>query len=584
MPQQIILKPEMGEAILTHLGKKCELPKFGVVAGQAVASAIDDLWGKGGGVYNDIDVFVPSSGKVLKIDAKASATAARAKPKLVSKTNSGYGGSVYRHLEMVQTYRIEQVRYLGLVNKVYFQLPNNFVRRLDDHARRIIEGFDINAVRVGVDVRTKRLTWDAHFEQFLHNRELRIAACYTPVHSLIRLLKKARELSDVMVDVETAARITGMLLSDSVFATLKSQRLVSVVFGDKFLRLAKTLKSEWEPYCRLDAAWFFKQYESGGWQQGYGDESTYDVKELHQMGMRGAIDKADEAFARQLELLSVVALPTQVYRDRDRRTNCQVSVLSLSGLPRKTRKSFLPDYALMRGGDYFEGMSEHFHANGDVTRYPLELETFLDNSRWAPLTFGWQAERQLRFSQQLEELESTLGIPDSKAFMAGLQLPRQVVDFETARQHVLKELAAQRQRAHTASVPVPDVKSLGMSAEACALVQELGTRRELEECQSQRGIHACEYNNQNWGSRYFLLSAQPAVNEAREFAVLQIGVDADGNFKKSPRLVWPGFQASTTAAGVALEELSLKLTTWLMQAGMFANATAALDPEADLPV
>ena len=57
MKKSILLHPGMGESIVAHLSQFGNLPKTGILAGQAVDSAITDLFGNGGGVYNDLDIF-----------------------------------------------------------------------------------------------------------------------------------------------------------------------------------------------------------------------------------------------------------------------------------------------------------------------------------------------------------------------------------------------------------------------------------------------------------------------------------------------------------------------------------------------
>ena len=56
------MKVELGhhwvEPILAKLGEMATLPANGILAGQSVASALMDLCGMGGGVYNDIDIFL----------------------------------------------------------------------------------------------------------------------------------------------------------------------------------------------------------------------------------------------------------------------------------------------------------------------------------------------------------------------------------------------------------------------------------------------------------------------------------------------------------------------------------------------
>lgn len=491
MSSVISLRPEMGEAILTHLGSMAKLPNFGVIAGQAVASAIEDLWGAGGGVYNDLDVFIPCTGKFTDKSPKANPTARRCEPQT---TFSSYGGSVQRHLEMVQTYRIEEVRYAGLINRIYFRLPNALDRRDDDHAKRVVDGFDLNAVRVGIDLRTRKLVWDSHYEQFLANRELRIARCYTPAHSLIRLLKKAEELPNVTADIETAARITGMLQSEKLYRQLNSSHLVSYLFGDKLAKMAALHFSKWDSYYELGDEWFHQETETGSWRKGAGDETSVTAKLLRRMTPRGELDVADQDFARSLGVSSVVALPSQVYRHRDTRRKGFVSFLRLPVIDSEYSDSHLPHYAEVRGADYLKGVSS------------LELGDLQSFTRsgWGRFTMGWSGREQLDLQAGLLALETKLGVPDAKAIL--LDVAHDAVPFSLTRleAEANNKLSAQRQLIHRYAVDLPDLSDCPVQGASLLRIRELDTERALLEFKATTNF-PLYVNEGDWGYRLFVL-------------------------------------------------------------------------------
>jgi hypothetical protein len=398
MSKTFELRADMGEILLNHLSQTTELPRFGVLAGQAVASAIDDLWGAGGGVYNDFDVFLPSS-IVIPNKCDVSTLAHRVKPIAMTRQ---YGGATHRHLELVQTYRIELVQYTGIINRIYFRLPGGEMR-CGNHARRIISGFDINAVRVGIDIATKELVWDAHYEQFLRTRELRIAACYTPAHTLIRLLKKSQELANVSLDLETAARITAMLQTDQLFEELNTSRTAAYFFGEKFATLAKSFSGQMLPYYELTDAWFHRQHSRSEWRSGCGDETTADAWMLHGLTARGGLDKLDEDFATEMGALSVVALPSHVYRQRDTRTTGFSYLTTAPALPPALpAESHLDNFAKVRGADYFDALST---SDEDIK----VLLAFLDHEQKSSETMGWTAAEQLLFAKGLSALSKNSG-------------------------------------------------------------------------------------------------------------------------------------------------------------------------------
>ncbi|TCG04497.1 hypothetical protein BZM27_40485 [Paraburkholderia steynii] len=58
---QLPLSDTLGERVYHLLASKQSLPEKGMVAGQAVASAIDEIFGTGPAIYNDIDDFVETT-------------------------------------------------------------------------------------------------------------------------------------------------------------------------------------------------------------------------------------------------------------------------------------------------------------------------------------------------------------------------------------------------------------------------------------------------------------------------------------------------------------------------------------------
>lgn len=571
MSSVISLRPEMGETILAHLGKLAKLPKFGVVAGQAVASAIEDLWGAGGGVYNDLDVFIPSTGKFTKPGSKANTMPTRGEAK--STTHTGYGGSVQRHLELVQTYRIEEVRYAGLINRVYFRLPDVQDRRADDHAQRVISGFDINAVRVGIDLRTRKLVWDAHYEQFLANRELRIAACYTPAHTLVRLLKKAQELPDVTVDVETAARITAMLQTESLYRTLNSAKLVSYLFGDKFTRLAMSHESQWQAYYQLDDAWFHQATATGGWRPGSGDETSLDAKLLRRMTPRGELDAADQEFARGLGTVSVVALPSQVYRQRDTRRNGFVSMLAEPEVPEGYEHTHLPHYADVRGADYFDGIADE---------EKLEALRSFTQSFWGPFTMGWSGAEQLAFDADLQELETRLGAPDARDILLWAAHDAKPMNIRTLEALSKARMDHQRKPAHRCEVPLPPLAECPVEGAADLALFELKSERELLEFKAQWHSNLYEPES-NWGHRYFVMQ-DPA--RPRRYAILQVRLDTVDVMSASHKLKHElnRYDAAGQADLDMFQAIANWLKNWWLERGHLFNEQEPFAPDShDIP-
>jgi hypothetical protein len=69
------------------------------------------------------------------------------------------------------------------------------IERYIPELNKLVNNFDINAIQVGIDVELKTLYGTEAFWNFCKSKQLEIINFYTPAHSIIRYLKKKRELS-----------------------------------------------------------------------------------------------------------------------------------------------------------------------------------------------------------------------------------------------------------------------------------------------------------------------------------------------------------------------------------------------------
>jgi len=249
MKKSILLHPGMGESIVTHLSQFGNLPKTGVLAGQAVDSAITDLFGNGGGVYNDLDIFrIEERPMENRNVLRANEMAKRSRVTMVTDKHS------YSHMNVllstVSTYNIHAVQRDEMLNTVSC-VPTYPLRVLTPEM--VIGGFDINCTRVAVDLATNRLVWDRDYEDFLHSRQLRISMMHTPWHTFLRLMKKAQELPGVYVNREIAAEACTAVSNSAWLSLMMQTSDVSMAFGKKNHELAERLESEWTPYFTLDS-------------------------------------------------------------------------------------------------------------------------------------------------------------------------------------------------------------------------------------------------------------------------------------------------------------------------------------------
>lgn len=192
------LHPTMGEAVIEHLSKLCLIPDRGLIAGQAVASAVSELFYDGRAVkYNDVDLFVPASdnalGRQFFLRNMGAGIKAIDTCNFISSTD-GYHyvdeeGQPIHHRHTV--YSVAQVHREDMLNTIECA----FSDWADAHS--VLSSFDMNNVQVGVDLQQRKLYWTFHFEQFMRSHQLEIVRLHTPLHSLVRYFTKLEELDGV---------------------------------------------------------------------------------------------------------------------------------------------------------------------------------------------------------------------------------------------------------------------------------------------------------------------------------------------------------------------------------------------------
>lgn len=189
----IELHENMGPAIMSRLQDYVELPKSGFLAGQAVASAVSELFGDGRAVvYNDVDVFREQTEYDLQ-----------SLREMREENDSNWGRRTLSTCTF-NTHELD-VTYGGLdiTKKSHYEVKHaarkDMLNEIQCHGLSwdiagFLKTFDINAVQVGIDLKVQKLVWTPAFNQFCQSRQLEIVAMHTPFHSLIRYFRKLEEL------------------------------------------------------------------------------------------------------------------------------------------------------------------------------------------------------------------------------------------------------------------------------------------------------------------------------------------------------------------------------------------------------
>lgn len=188
MTKKLVLGNHLVPGLIAHLSKMATLPDDGLLAGQALCSAILDLHCGGGGVYNDIDIFMAASAE--KLAELASDERKREDAMSLGIPVAQLDGYGQMSLESDVGIHMAGSDSEGMLNIIWCNVENE-----DLTPGRLVYSFDLNAVEVALDLRHKELTWSRGFEEFLESRQLEITSLASPERTLLRYLKKRQEFA-----------------------------------------------------------------------------------------------------------------------------------------------------------------------------------------------------------------------------------------------------------------------------------------------------------------------------------------------------------------------------------------------------
>lgn len=236
---------------------KQKLPKTGIVAGQSVSSIICKILNVDiNYVINDIDIFQ----KATEVDRnKADMQKKSSFVSNISKLRyEGYEDGDYERpketvFKTIQNGGYYLVRALrdGLINYIK-------VSATTFNIESIIEGFDLNAVQVGIDIETKELIGTQYFWDFIKSKELELVNTFTPSHSIIRYFKKKKELGCYGNDEYNASIVAFAIYfnhchkwEDIVFKA-KINTITPNIFGTKYREMYDSVSEEISKYFYIN--------------------------------------------------------------------------------------------------------------------------------------------------------------------------------------------------------------------------------------------------------------------------------------------------------------------------------------------
>lgn len=195
------------------------IPQVGIVAGQSVASACYELLGLGVGLFKDLDVFISNLNRT-KSEAVKPMFEAETPETETLRYNSAIRGSSQLPMPTVKTLSqsdellIEPLFKSGYQLLLSYQSSQNplwniveishrsiFQEGIPVSAEELLDGFDINACCIALDMNAQRVVWTEEFESFTFRPALAVTSLITPAHTALRLLRKKQEIPFATLDL-----------------------------------------------------------------------------------------------------------------------------------------------------------------------------------------------------------------------------------------------------------------------------------------------------------------------------------------------------------------------------------------------
>lgn len=235
-------------ALLSAITKRLEkrfgtLPTHGILAGQAVASACYEVVGLGHGPMNDLDWFceteeadrfhnvvqyrnvnVPNDRVDLFVGRCSFSDGLN-----ISAVNKG-GYMILFSGELMSN------RDINIVGCKSANSGETLTGEI------VIAGFDINAVEIAIDLNEGKVVWSAAFQDFLYSKKLRVTRGVTPMHTVLRLIKKTKDIGFASVDLDHEIWLLKMARQLGVMLESKDENyLATQIFSEETVKKNKAI-------------------------------------------------------------------------------------------------------------------------------------------------------------------------------------------------------------------------------------------------------------------------------------------------------------------------------------------------------
>lgn len=259
----------LSKQVLERLSKLDELPKEGFLCGGSVANTILSIIDNKEYPINDLDIF--------NIDKENSHSNTPLRMDSTDITIDRYENRTIVPSNSKCPYRITTTHYRGLINYVYVYFSYYDEMPLKDQYQLILDSFDINCCKVGIDLTTGSLYLTHDFTKFIRTRQLECVNPVTPAHTAIRILKKRDDLKAFLNKEEQFKFLSQFYLYDNNVINRKVN--LTLFFGKKYKDLFHKYEIELGEYFELWSYGKTKRYYSNLFQKEFENNSIFeDVK------------------------------------------------------------------------------------------------------------------------------------------------------------------------------------------------------------------------------------------------------------------------------------------------------------------
>lgn len=143
----------------------------------------------------------------------------------------------------------------NIIEFLYEDYRNHNQKIIKTRDMVVLEGFDLNCCKAGINLDTKKIIYTPEFVEFLETKQLKIVNPCAPVHSTIRLYKKMKDI-DCFCNIEhemrfltvAAKHVQGGQMSKYIGPETYSKYLKMKDFVDKYFTLREPQNSDEIPH------------------------------------------------------------------------------------------------------------------------------------------------------------------------------------------------------------------------------------------------------------------------------------------------------------------------------------------------